>query len=294
MTRRGRRLRWLRLAAAIILPLALSACGLVDRGFLAARGPIAAEDRLIFIITLLAMMLVFVPIALGTPLVAWYYRLANRKASYRPKWSFSWILEFFIWVPPTLIVVGLAVMLWRETQRLDPYRQIAAAEPPLAVQVVGFDWKWLFIYPDQHIATVNQLVVPADRPVSMSLTSDTVMQSLLIPQLAGQIYAMAGMRTRLNFEADAPGRFLGENTQFNGMGFQNQNFAVTALPPRDFDRWVQHTQTLGSTLNADAYAQLSRKSSLPHPVAFASVPPGLFDAIVARNHAHKPGDPFVQ
>lgn len=277
------------IATGIVVPLLAGGCASDRRGFLWPQGPIAAEDRHIFVVTLLAMLLVFVPIAFGTPWVAWHYRLADRNASYRPKWSFSWLLEFLIWVPPTLIVVGLAIMLWHETHRLDPYRALPSTQPPLRVQVIGLDWKWLFLYPDQHIATVNELVVPAGRTVSLELTSDTVMQSFLVPQLAGQIYAMAGMRTRLHLRADAPGRFRGENTQFNGMGFQNQSFPVFALSHQDFAAWVARTRRLPARLDASTYARLSAKSSLSHPLAFGAVAPDLFRATIARYHAQQPG-----
>ena len=137
-----------------------------------------------------------------------------------------------IWIPPTGIVIGLGFLLWHYTHTLDPYRPIASNQPALEIQAVGLDWKWLFIYPDQRVAAVNQMVIPVGRPVHISLTSGTVMQALLIPQLAGQIYAMAGMTTQLNLAASRPGVYRGENTQFNGTGFQNEKFNVTRAPAR--------------------------------------------------------------
>ena len=159
-----------------------------------------------------------------TPVFAWHNRLANTRSAYRPQWSFSWPLEGLIWIPPTLIVVSLAVLVWRDTHALDPYRPLPSDLPPTEVQAVALDWKWLFIYPDKQIAAADELVFPADRPVHLKLTSGTVMQSLLFPQLAGQIFAMAGMTTQLNIAADRPGTYRGENTQFNGEGFQRQKF----------------------------------------------------------------------
>ena len=149
------------------------------------------------------------------------------------------------------------------------------------MQVVALDWKWLFIYPSQNIATVNQLIIPAGRPVHLSLTSATVMQSFLMPRLAGQIYAMAGMRTQMNFAADTPGSFLDENVQFNGMGFQKQKFDVVAIEAGAFGQWVSQAKAQPQRLDAAAYQTLSHRSVLPHPLAFGAVDAGLFDHIAA-------------
>ncbi len=169
--------------------------------------------------------------------------------------------------------------LWRDTHLLDPYRPLPGQ--PIEIEAVALDWKWLFIYPAQDVATVNQLTIPAGRPVHLTLTSATVMQSILIPQLAGQIYAMAGMRTQLNLEANAPGSFWGENVQFNGLGFQNQKFNVASLDPSDFAHWLAEAKAQPNRLDAAEYETLSRRSTLPHPLAFGAVDPDLFDRIVA-------------
>jgi len=145
------------------------------------------------------------------------------------------------------------------------------------------DWKWLFIYPGQGVATVNRLVISAGQPVHLSLTSATVMQSILMPRLAGQIYAMAGMRTQLNFAADAPGSYLGENVQFNGMGFQNQKFAVDAMGADGFAQWLAQTRAQPNRLDEAAYTSLSRRSTLPGPLAFGAVEPDLFQRILDQS-----------
>ncbi len=155
----------------------------------------------------LIMLFVIGPVLLLVPLFAWHYRLANTRSAYRPQWGFNWSLEGLIWIPPSIIVVVLAVFLWRDTHRLDPYKPLPGQ--PIEIQVVALDWKWLFIYPNQGVATVNRLVIPAGQPVHLSLTSGTVMQSLLMPRLAGQIYAMAGMRTQMNFAGGRTRRVLG-------------------------------------------------------------------------------------
>jgi cytochrome o ubiquinol oxidase subunit 2 len=225
------------------------------------------------------MLFVIGPVLLLAPIFAWHYRLANTRSAYRPEWRFNWPLEGLIWIPPALIVVGLAVFLWHYTHLLDPYKPLPGK--PIEIQAVALDWKWLFIYPAQGVATVNRLVIPAGQPVHLSLTSGTVMLSILIPRLAGQIYAMAGMRTQLNFAATVPGPYWGENVQFNGMGFQNQKFAVASLGAAAFARWLAETRAAPNRLDASAYETLSRRTVLPHPLAFGAVDPGLFDRIVA-------------
>lgn len=212
-------------------------------------------------------------------MIAWHYRLSNTRRAYRPEWGFNRTLEGLIWIPPSVIVIVLAVFLWRDTHRLDPYRPLPGQ--PIDIEVVALDWKWLFIYPDQGVATVNRLVIPAGRPVHLSLTSATVMQSFLMPRLAGQIYAMTGMRTQLNFAAKEPGSFMGENVLFNGMGFQNQKFAVASLDADGFARWVAQTRAQSNRLDVSEYEALSHRSVLPHPLAFGAVAPGLFEHILA-------------
>ena len=258
--------------------LALGGCGVFDRGFLSPAGPVAGAIRSEFVLVCLVMLLVIGPVLILVPLIAWHYRLSNSRSAYRPQWGFNWSLEGFIWIPPVLIVIVLAVFLWRDTHRLDPYRPLPGAA--FEVQVVAMDWKWLFIYPGEGIATVNRLVVPAGQSVHLSLTSATVMQSILMPRLAGQIYAMAGMRTQLNFAADAPGRYLGENVQFNGMGFQDQKFTVDALDATGFAQWLAQARAQPNRLDQAEYQVLSRRSVLPAPLAFGAVDAGLFQHVL--------------
>ena len=266
------------LAAAAVLSLA--GCTPFHHGFLAAAGPVADHQRHLFIVVCLVMLFVIGPVLLLTPLFAWHYRLANTKSAYRPQWAFSWSLEGLIWIPPSVIVIFLAFFLWRYTHELDPYKPLPSALPPTEVQAVALDWKWLFIYPDRGVATVNELVFPADRPVHLTLTSGTVMQSLLFPRLAGQIFAMAGMATQLNIAVDHPGTFEGENTQFSGKGFQLEHFPVLALAPADYARWLANVKAGSTTLDDAAYAKLAVSSTLDHPVIYATVRPGLFRSLL--------------
>jgi cytochrome o ubiquinol oxidase subunit II len=276
--------RW---AFTVLASSLVSGCSPVGLGFLNPAGPVAASERDLFVKVILLMLVVIVPVLVLTPLIAWRYRYKNRDASYQPTWTFSWLPEIFIWGVPVVIVSILGVFVWRATHHLDPYRAIAPDQPALEIQVIGLDWKWLFIYPDRQIATVNELVFPVDRPIRLLITSDTVFQSLMIPRLGGQIYAMAGMRTELNLKSDAPGTFAGANTQFNGKGFQNQKFKAIAVSADEFGAWAARVQALPVRLDGPRYAELSQKSVPAAPEFFSDVEPGLFDKVIERyNHGH--------
>ena len=265
--------------------LMLGGCDALRLGVLNAAGPVAEAQRHLYFI--LAIVLIFVagPVLLLTPLIAWHYRLSNKDKAFRPRWDFSWWLEGLIWIPPTGIVVGLGFLLWNYTQRLDPYRPIEGAQPALEVQAVALDWKWLFIYPQEGVATVNRMAIPVRRPVHIDLTSGTVMQALLMPQLAGQIYAMAGMRTQLNLAASQAGTYLGENVQYNGTGFPKQRFDVLALSDADYRNWIAQVRAGGHPLDAAVYAQLFEKTTPAQPILFSTVPEGLFQRILARSQS---------
>jgi cytochrome o ubiquinol oxidase subunit 2 len=166
-----------------------------------------------------------------------------------------------IWVIPCLIILVLGVITWDSTHTLDPYRRIAAGDrKPINVEVVSLDWKWLFIYPDLHIASVNEMAMPVGTPVSFNITSDTVMNSFFIPQLGSQIYAMAGMQTRLHLLADHPGTYRGISANFSGDGFSDMNFNAIATDQAGFDAWVRKARQSGSTLDGAAMAKLEQAS----------------------------------
>lgn len=260
----------------------LAGCDVLKLGVANHAGPVANGQWHLYLIVGAVLLFVAGPVLILTPIMAWHYRLSNKDSAFKPKWDFSWPLEALIWLPPAGIVIGLAVVLWTYTHDLDPYRPIASAGPPLEVQAVALDWKWLFIYPGEGIATVNELDIPVGRPVHISLTSATVMQSLMVPQLAGQIYAMSGMKTQLNLAASRAGIFRGQNTQFNGQGFQDQKFNVVARPGPDYQRWVARVRTRGLPLDAGSYARLSGRSVLRRPLFFSSTPPGLFMHLVQQ------------
>lgn len=295
--RLARCLRQLSLVGAVVL---LSGCSDKRASFMTPDGPVAASQYHHFWLVTLISLIVVLPVIVGVPLLAWRYRYGNTKARYAPHWDFSHVLEWSMWVIPAAIVVSLSVYLWADTHKLDPYRALASGQPPLRVQVVGLDWKWLFIYPEYHIATVGEMAFPQDRPVSMRLTSDTVMQSFIIPALGGQIYTMAGMVTQLNLKADRIGEFEGMNTQYNGGGFHAQRFEAVAMTTKDFDNWVERVQQNGVALNHTGYRMLAGRSTpaevhkqfgdaaMPKGVTFFNnVAPDLFEQRVMFYHRGK-------
>lgn len=255
-------------------------------GFLAPGGPIAAAQRLLLLKVFVLTLIVVTPVLVFMPWLLWRYRRGARSSAYRPRWEFSWPLELLAWGVPVVVVAILGWFLWARTLQLDPYRPLASRRAPLQVQVVGLDWKWLFIYPKQHIASVGQMAVPVGRPVHLTITSDSVMQSLLIPRLGGQIYAMSGMKTQLYLQADHSGRFLGENTQYNGRGFQHQKFHALALSDKAFVAWVAGVRSQGSPLDCRVYHALAVPGVVSAPRYFSRVQPDLFDWIVATHHLY--------
>ena len=187
-----------------------------------------------------------------------------------------------IWLVPVAIVIVLAYLTWTGTFRLDPYKPIASGAKPLTIEVVSLDWKWLFIYPDQDIAAVNQLVFPAGVPLSFRLTSDTVMTSFFIPQLGSQMYAMAGMQTRLHLMADEPGVYAGQNQEFSGRGYADMHFKAIATSPEEFQAWVEKARQSPEKLDLARYEEL-RKPTIGDPVTyFSSVKPGLFEHVMSK------------
>ena len=263
--------------------LLLAGCSARHASFLHPQGPVAAAELHLLVQATLWMLIVVLPVLVLTPLLAWHFRRGNSRATYRPQWEFSLWLEVLVWGVPVLVVLVLGVLTWTQTRRLDPYRPIASSSAPLEVRVIGMDWKWLFIYPAQQVASVNELVIPAGRPVRLSMTSSTVMQALFLPSLAGQIYAMPGMRTRLDLLAAHPGRSFGENTQYDGMGFQDQRFPVRTVTPAQFRAWVEKLRSSGQVLGPVQYAQLNQPSVLARPEGFGAVEPGLFHSVIARS-----------
>ena len=227
------------------------------------------------------MLAIIIPTMIATVAFAWWFRRGNKKATYRPDWEYSGAIELVVWSIPALTIMLLGGITWIASHDLDPAKPIASARPPLKVEVVSLDWKWLFIYPDQGVATVNQLVVPAGTPVTFRLTSATVWNSFFVPQMGTMIYTMPRMTTRLNLQADRQGEFNGLSTHFSGDGFPGMEFKVQSIPADQFAMWAQGSRGSGTALDAKGYAELSKPSSYVKPAVYGSVAPGLFDAIVA-------------
>lgn len=273
---------------APILPALLGGCSSV---VLAPAGDVARQQGNLVILATALMLLIIVPVVALIALFAWRYRHTNDAAAYAPDWHHSTALELVIWAAPLLIIICLGAVTWTGTHLLDPYRPIGridAVRPiskkvrPLRVQVVALDWKWLFIYPDYGIATVNELAAPVDRPIRFDLTASSVMNAFSIPAMVGQIYAMPGMTTKLNAVVNRPGDYAGFSSNFSGDGFSGMRFRFHAVSPRAFDGWIARARASGATLDRAGYLRLEKPGANVPAMRFASVAPGLFDAAADR------------
>ncbi|MFL6763719.1 MAG: ubiquinol oxidase subunit II [Sphingomicrobium sp.] len=254
-------------------------CG-CNRGILDPVGPVAAAEKQILINSTAIMLAIIVPVMIATIAFAWWFRRGNRKAAYLPDWEYSGAIEMVVWAIPALTVMLLGGIVWIGSHDLEPSKPLKSANPPLNVEVVSLDWKWLFIYPDQGIATVNQLVVPAGTPVNFRLTSATVWNTFFVPQMGSMIYTMPRMTTRLNLQADRQGVFPGRSAHFSGDGFPGMVFNVQSVSPPQFAAWASAARGSGGLLNGRSYSELAKPSSYVKPMTFSRVAPGLFEAIV--------------
>jgi cytochrome o ubiquinol oxidase subunit 2 len=271
-------------AALLIGAAVLSGC---SEGVLDPKGPIAAAGREILFNSLAIMLAIVIPTILATIGVAFWFRSSNRRARYRPDFTYSGRLELLVWSIPAMTVLLVGGVAWIGAHDLDPRKPIASGVDPIRVQVVSLDWKWLFIYPDQGIASVNHLTVPVGTPVAFELTSSGVMNSFFVPQLGSQIYTMAGMVTRLHLQADHEGSYRGLSANYSGDGFADMRFTVDAVPPEAFARWIDAARSTGLMLDAGTYAALAKPSSAVVPFTYRSVAAGLFYGIVgSAMHPH--------
>ncbi|WP_088343606.1 MULTISPECIES: ubiquinol oxidase subunit II [Rhodomicrobium] len=272
-------MRYILRAALAISAVTLSGCG---QGVLDPKGPVAEAQRLILFNSLGIMLAIVIPTILATLAVAFWFRASNRRATYMPDFEYSGRIELLVWAIPAMTVVLVGGVAWVGAHDLDPRKPLASAVKPVNVQVVSLDWKWLFIYPEQGIASVNRLTIPTGTPIRFDLTSSGVMNSFFVPQLGSQIYTMAGMATRLHLQADYPGTYPGLSANFSGDGFADMDFPAEAVPPEQFEQWVSATRGAGGpTLDAAAYADLVKPSQGVAPFTYPSVAPGLFDEIVS-------------
>lgn len=246
------------------------------------KGAVALEERNLIIIAVLLMLIVVIPVILLTFIFAWKYRASNTKATYTPEWHHSTTLEFVWWGVPIIICSILGTIIWETSHSLDPYRPLTSDIKPVDIEAVALDWKWLFIYPDQNIATVNYIQLPVNTPVNFRITSDAPMNSLWIPALAGQIYAMSGMQTQLHMIANQTGEYKGLSSNFSGPGFSGMQFIVKVTDENDFDQWVNMVKGQPNSLNDAIYTELAKPSE-NNPVAYySSVQGDLFKMIMMK------------
>src|SRR5262245_5512236 len=278
-------------SACIVAVAAMSGC---DRGVLDPAGPVGANERVILLDALAIMLAIVVPTILCTLGFAWWYRAGNARAVYAPHWAESGRLELIVWSIPALVVLFLGSIAWIGSHELDPAKPLSSNVKPLEVEVVALDWKWLFISPEQDIASINRLVMPVDTPVHYRLTSASVFNVFWVPQLGSEIYAMNGMTTELNLAADRPGTFLGVAAHFSGDGFSDMTFETRAVTAEGFSRWVASAQADGPPLDEAAYRALLPQSAHVAPYTYRTVTPGLFDHITSRHLPPGEGPPVAQ
>ena len=273
----------------LIGTLLLSGCNMT---LLNPTGQVGLEQRNLIITATLLMLLVVVPVIVMTFLFAWKYRASNQNAVYTPKWSHSTKIEVAVWTIPVLIIIALGYITYISTHELDPYRPIQSDVKPVTIEVVALDWKWLFIYPEQGIATVNKIVFPAHTPINFKITSDAVMNSFFIPGLGGQIYAMAGMQTKLHLIADRNAEMDGISANYSGAGFTGMKFKAISTTQEDFDAWVSEVKKSPKQLDQAEYAALAKPSQNNPVELYSSVTPNQFQIIVDKYEGMKPGKPL--
>ena len=272
----------MRHGAIAVLLIGAAALGGCSGGVLDPKGPIAAAQRLIMLNSTGIMLAIVIPTILATLGTAYWFRASNTRARYMPDFAYSGRLELLVWSIPIMTVILVGGVTWIGSYDLDPPKPIASTEKPVSVQVVALDWKWLFIYPEQGIATVNQLTIPVGTPIRFELTSSGVMNSFFVPQLGGQIYTMAGMVTRLYLQADHAGTYRGMSANYSGAGFSDMYFKVDAVPADKFAQWVASTRTSGPALDAQSYADLAKPSQAVTPFTYRAVAPDLFNGILSN------------
>jgi cytochrome o ubiquinol oxidase subunit 2 len=278
----ARAARW----AVLFAPIGLAAC---QPAVLEPQGAVGAAEKTILIDSLAIMLAIVIPTIAATLGFAWWYRASNTRARHLPDWAYSGQLELLVWGIPLLTIMLLGGVAWVGSHDLDPARPLASKAPALDVQVVSLDWKWLFIYPGQHVASVNRLVIPAGVPLHFSLTSASVMNAFFVPQLGSMIYTMNGMATQLNLSADQPGTYQGLSSHYSGDGFSGMHFDVDALTADGFAGWIAAARNGGPALTAQSYAALAKQSMSVAPFTYRDVDPDLFMHIVTQALPPGPG-----
>ena len=270
----------LRISFLMLMLLGLVSCSHYAGGLVNPKGPITEAEKTLFMDSIALMLIVVIPVIIMSFAFAYRYRAKNKRAQYKPNWSHSTFLETIWWTIPCIIIVILGIFTWKQSHKLDPYRKLDMPGKPLLIQAVALRWKWLFIYPKQNIATVNYIDIPKDRQVQFWITSDAPMSAFFIPQLGSQIYAMAGMRTRLHIASHNTGLFTGLDTQYNGDGFSDMHFKVNVSSKADYLKWVKSVQEKNNKLSIAEYQQIVKPSIQKKPLFYSSVHKGLFNRIM--------------
>jgi cytochrome o ubiquinol oxidase subunit 2 len=277
-----------RVLSLLLVPLAALLSGCVG-DVLAPSGDVALQQRNLVIASTVLMLLIIVPVMALTAWFGWKYRASNKAAEYDPEFHHSTQLELVIWSAPLLIIIALGAMTWISTHTLDPYRglnRLAAGQPldksvkPLRVQAVALDWKWLFIYPDYGVATINEMAAPVNTPIEFQITAASVMNAFYVPALAGMIYAMPAMETQLHAVINRPGNYQGFSANYSGAGFSDMRFRFLGVSQADFDKWVEGVRASGDRLERRDYLALERPSEREPVRRYGTVAPNLYDAIV--------------
>ncbi|VAY02142.1 Cytochrome bo(3) ubiquinol oxidase subunit 2 [Arsenophonus endosymbiont of Aleurodicus dispersus] len=271
----------------------LTGCNMV---LMDPKGAIGIEQKKLILTALGLMLIVVIPVIFMTIIFAIKYRASNKKATYRPDWAKSNKIELVCWTVPIIIIIVLTVITWKTTHQLDPYKPLESNKKPITVQVISTDWKWVFIYPEENIATINEIAIPSGVPINFKVTAESVMNSFFIPALGSQIYAMAGMQTKLHLIANKPGTYKGFSSSYSGHGFSDMKFNVIATPnTASFNQWVQKVKTSTQTLDSmTIFNQLAKPSNNVPVTYFSSVKPNLYQELILKlghkhhiNHANK-------
>ena len=273
----------------LVASLLLGGCDMV---LMDPKGAVGVEQKKLILTAIGLMLIVVIPVIIMAIAFAVKYRQSNKSATYRPNWGHSNKIELVVWTIPIIIIIILGTITWKTTHELDPYQPLVSDQKPITIEVISTDWKWVFIYPEQGIATVNEIAFPTGVPVNFKITSDSVMNSFFIPALGGQIYAMAGMQTKLHLIANEPGTYKGISSSYSGAGFSDMKFNAIATPTQeDFDEWVQKVKASPKTLDTmQAFDELAKPSQKVPVTYFSSVKPNLYADIVMKfGHEHHAG-----
>ena len=274
--------RFLRPGLIVAMAVLMTGC---DWALFDPKGQIARDELTLLITCTVLMLLVVIPVIVLTLVFAWKYRASNTKARYEPNWSHSTAIEVVVWSIPCMIILVLAVLTWRSSHALDPYKPLESDTKPVVIEAISLDWKWLFVYPEENIAVVNELTFPVDAPLNFKITADTVMNAFFIPHLGSMIYSMAGMETKLHLIANEAGSYEGRSSHYSGAGFSKMHFTAHAVSNEEYQAWLAKVRGDAKVMDQKAFTELTTEQNHDwHPVTYyGSTEKGLFDAIIAKH-----------